>query len=434
MGPPRTSVRIRAGALLLLLALLAPGAVLGQSTHWNRIVFVDPDGRLATVRPDGLDPRLLTDAGEPALFPAWGPSGERIAAIFATARGGAVRVVDLREGAEPEPTELYRSVREPPFYLYWSPDGARVSFLANHPEGGIALHLADADGERERVLALGRPFYWQWAADGSRLLLHSGFGESDARLGFTDAEADTLGENLAAPGYFRAPGISPSGRYVAFGARAADRTGRLVLRPTAADPEGVVRVLPHEGHVAFGWSPTADVLALTSPPEPVPLSFGPIRLLDAATGELRVLTERPAFAFFWSPDGRRIAYLAPPPRTPGGQIAGAGPHRVQARPALLELRVVEVAPEAAGEAEDGAASGAGRDRALALFAPSQQFLTQFLPYFDQYALSHRLWAPDGSALVVPAVGADGRARVTVVPLEGEAREIAEGDMAFWNVR
>ena len=29
------------------------------------------------------------------------------------------------------------------------------------------------------------------------------------------------------------------------------------------------------------------------------------------------------------------------------------------------------------------------------------FAAQVLPYFDQYALSHRLWAPDGSALALP---------------------------------
>lgn len=425
----------RAIALLVgLLALLTAGAGAAQSRHWNRIAYIDPTGRLATVRPDGGDPQVLTGTGERAQFPAWGPSGERIATIVATPAGGVVRVYDLRTGLEPAVTELYRSRDEAPFYLYWSPDGGTVSFLATHPEGGIALRLADAAGDDERVLAVGQPFYWQWAGDGSRLLLHSGFAGPGSRLGFTEAAADTLAENLADPGFFQAPGISASGRWIAYGARAADGSGVVVLSSSPGEADAVRRELPHRGRAAMAWSPVGDVLAVMSPLQPAPVPFGPIQLLDAETGELTTATERPALAFFWSPDGRHIAYFTPPPRRPGGEIAGDGELRVgqaasarqvQQAPTLLALRVVEVAEGAPVE---------GADRELALFTPSRSFLGQFLPFFDQYALSHRLWAPDGSAVVLPAVGTDGSVHVTVVPLEGEARIVVEGDTPFWNVR
>jgi TolB protein len=55
-----------------------------------------------------------------------------------------------------------------------------------------------------------------------------------------------------------------------------------------------------------------------------------------------------------------------------------------------------------------------------------------LPYFDQYALSHRLWSPDSSALVLPIQVQD-EARIFVVPVSGgQPQEIAVGDMAFWS--
>jgi TolB protein len=75
------------------------------------------------------------------------------------------------------------------------------------------------------------------------------------------------------------------------------------------------------------------------------------------------------------------------------------------------------------------------DGAIRLDRPvrlSDTFVSQLLPYFDQYALSHRLWSPDGSAIVLPLVGDDGRTRITVLQQDGgRPREIAEAEIAFW---
>ena len=76
----------------------------------------------------------------------------------------------------------------------------------------------------------------------------------------------------------------------------------------------------------------------------------------------------------------------------------------------------------------------GLPRKLATFTPAPSFLTQFLPFFDQYARSHRLWSPDGRALVLSTLDG-GRRRLVVVPVDGgPARTIAEGEMAFWSPR
>jgi TolB protein len=75
---------------------------------------------------------------------------------------------------------------------------------------------------------------------------------------------------------------------------------------------------------------------------------------------------------------------------------------------------------------------AGTGRHLAAFTPTVLFLVQFLPYFDQYALSHRLWSPDSEALVLPMQDS-GTNRVFVVPASGgRARALAEGSIAFWS--
>jgi TolB protein len=74
----------------------------------------------------------------------------------------------------------------------------------------------------------------------------------------------------------------------------------------------------------------------------------------------------------------------------------------------------------------------GQRQHLTTFQPADEFVTQFLPFFDQYALSHQLWSPASDALVVPAVR-EKQLHVLVVPLDSsQPRAIAEGHMAFWS--
>ncbi|MCX6045480.1 MAG: hypothetical protein NT075_10230, partial [Chloroflexi bacterium] len=74
----------------------------------------------------------------------------------------------------------------------------------------------------------------------------------------------------------------------------------------------------------------------------------------------------------------------------------------------------------------------GRTQTLAVFEPWALFVNQFLPFFDQYALSHRLWSPDSDALVVPMVKGN-KAQIYILPINGgTARPIAEGFMATWS--
>jgi len=114
-----------------------------------------------------------------------------------------------------------------------------------------------------------------------------------------------------------------------------------------------------------------------------------------------------------SPDGKTIAFLSP---ADGSGARAPGP--AQAASALLDLWLVDVA--------------SGEERKLATFQPGLVFVTQFLPFFDQYALSHRLWSPASDALALPVREADGSERIYIFPSDGsDPRPLAEGSMAFW---
>ena len=208
-------------------------------------------------------------------------------------------------------------------------------------------------------------------------------------------------------------------------AGAQDKDLRVVVEDRQTGERASVE---HTGLVALSWSPTENLLAFTSPRTAQAAFIGPLRLLDAATGETQTLVNDAVAGFFWSPDGRSIAYLtlesgstSPGASRPSGLAAVAGSRSLQQdHPDIrLKLWVVDVAD--------------GKQRLLTSFNPTGLFVTQFLPFFDQYALSHRIWSPAGDAIVLPMVEASGREAVYIVPTDGRAlQRLVDGSMAFWS--
>ena len=386
----------------------------------NRIVVVSEDGSLRTLNPDGSGRRLYHLSDLSFRFPAWSPDGASIAAIGSNASESGVYV--LKDADDPQATALFLSQSRAPFYLYWAPDSSQIAFLANDPVGGIGLWLADRERkDRVRQLSSGQPYYWQWLSDSAELFVHSGGAGTAARLDFLQVQDGGRGPNIAPPGQFQAPGLSPSGAYLAFAEEIGSQKSQVVIQARQGSER---QAAPHSGAAAMSWSPGSDQLAYISPPAPAPHHFGSLRLLTPETGADRTLTARTVVAFFWSPDGRSIAYLSP---AGSGNGSGAGlpstailtSAHSQAQSLLLDLWLVDVS--------------SGSQRLLTTFQPGRLFLEQFLPYFDQYALSHRLWSPASDALLVPLTESDGTERVYIVPTGGESpRPLVEGTLGFWS--
>jgi len=199
-------------ALLSYLTLRSPFMSSGRLSTWvrqaapsaggvNRIVVVSEDGSLRTLNPDGTGRRLYHLSDLSFRFPAWSPDGASIAAIGSNTSESGVYV--LRDADNPQATALFLSLGQAPFYLYWSPNSTQIAFLANDPETGIGLWLADRERkDKARQISSGRPYYWQWLQNSAELFVHSGGEGAEARLGFLKVEDGGSGANIAPPGVF----------------------------------------------------------------------------------------------------------------------------------------------------------------------------------------------------------------------------------------
>jgi TolB protein len=74
----------------------------------------------------------------------------------------------------------------------------------------------------------------------------------------------------------------------------------------------------------------------------------------------------------------------------------------------------------------------GDIRSQPVVQPGARFVDQLLTYFDQYALSHRIWAPDSASVLLPETETDGTTHVSVRFVDGRTPVALDGDIAFWS--
>ena len=424
---------------------VSPGLTVAPSTaNDSRLAVVDAGGRLETTDAAGGSVVPYGQPGVSFSFPAWSPDGSRIAVLGQRGSESAVYLFTTHaEGAAAtDPTIIYSSADRPPFYLYWAPDGHTLTFLTTEPDG-IALRMAPADASAPAsIVRHGSPMYWVWA-DPGRLLVHS--GGADGFFGEVGADGTSVEPEAIEPGGFRAPAVTSDGRFRAYVAPGNGTTQQVVV-------ESRDRSNPHRlivfGAAAIEFGPATSELAFIAPAttgREVAFPVGPLRLIDAASGDVRTLLAGSVVAFFWSPDGRTIAALEV--TAPGDdKVATSGETTLASVRMPRDTRVTDIPAVAPGTSSlrTAAASGlalglafvdvdSGTIRSQRPVLVSDTFTAQLLPFFDQYALSHRLWSADGASIVIPVVADDGTDRLLVVQANGSgARPVADGVAGFWS--
>lgn len=118
---------------------------------------------------DGTEPRSLDLAPGNFLAPAFSPDGrEVLTAVMGATENDNTLVASDRQGNSPRTIAKYGGF----IAFAWAPNGRQVAYLVT-PSGRLGqnsqIHLVDADGRNDRVVADDSPIALFWSPDGSKL-------------------------------------------------------------------------------------------------------------------------------------------------------------------------------------------------------------------------------------------------------------------------
>jgi TolB protein len=365
----------------------------------GRLIVIDDAGNLVNVAPDGSDAIVLAEVVEGesvVLQPTWSPDGSRVAWVRLEATAGepaATLVTTTARGTER--TEAPTTVA--PFYLSWDPTSSRIAFLGSPGDDDIQLGVVDvsAGGTEATSLDRGDPFYLSWDPTGHELLVHVGFDRLD-RLSL-DGSLDTVNSR---PGSFRAPVWTADGASFVYAAGTPAGQHLVVQDVARARADDLVSF---SGSIAFVVSPDGSRIAFQVVEGANDVQ--PLSVIDRETGDVEQVTSSFVPAFFWSPRGDRLLHMLP--------------------------------EEDAGQVWFRWAVWGGNETITSdRFYPSQTFGRDYLPFFEQYAQSMSLWAPDGSAFAYAGINEAGEAGVWVQTVRppGAPVRVMDGSFATWSPR
>jgi Tol biopolymer transport system component len=361
----------------------------------GRIAVLDSSGTLTVFDADGSDAAFIAVSDPAATLvrqPTWSPDGTRIAWVGLDADGTSAEVMtSAADGTEPTDT----AVAAAPFYLSWDPTSSRIVYLGGSATADIELGLVDVAASTTAPIDAGSPFYFSWAPQGKQLLVHVGSDRLDKLA--IDGTFTPVGDH---PGRFSAPVWTADGRTLFYVSEGKGRQ-RLIAHDVATDRrETLVRF---DGVITFVVSPDGSRVAYQVV-EDGPKIAVPLSVIDRTTGTTDHVADQYSPAFFWSPDGSKLLSMLP---------------EVDER---LWFRW--------GVWEDGSSFATGR------FVPSIELSREYLQFFEQYAQSMTLWAPDGSAFVYAGENESQGSGVWIQPAspDTEPVRVADGVVASWSPR
>lgn len=406
-----------------LLAILGPASL-------NRIVFVGNDLNIYTVDPKGAQKTQLTKDGDGGTargysFPTWAPDNRHIAFVGVSyARGSAsdgTLISETTDGSKS--VSLYKSAQSIPFYLYWSPDGHFVTFLASKGNGQLALGLAQGDKENSmEELDSGSPLYFAWSPDSQRMLLHVGGALGDtnqARIALLPlAQRGSAHAISTSPGSFSAPQWSPDGQHLLFSTEDASNTQAVAV--ANAQGESTQILFKYDGRISFSWSPSGDRIAyiVTDATMQVP-NYGHVQMVDINGKNTQEVSQDPALAFFWSPNGKKLAYLTVQVSSGSSSYRSVGLGQQGGQTVQLQWKVKDL--------ESGAT------KLVTSFIPTETFIN-LLPFYDQYARSLTFWSPDSKSIVYASTDSSGNGTIWIAGVDSTTppAKVGEGQFASWS--
>jgi len=395
----------------------------------GHIVYVGVDSNIYTMNQAGQDIVMIT--GQSAIgrdtsddityfYPAWSPNGEKLA--FVGYRLGDDRSVEAAlYTAKYDGKEFAKVFSEPgkqPFYVYWLPDSSDISLLSGTTgDDRFVMDIVSVDGSASQEIGRGIPFYWAWAPDGDALIAHKS-SRPGAELGSTSLSLVKVGDTVIdtslniRPSLFQSPVFSPDGKYFIAGIQNGAGEGKLVLVEESGDRRQVL--VDIEGQAAFDWSPDGDMIAYMAGSPTIYGAVGELKLVDLTDIDNPVVSDTNAsgvIAFFWNNSGDKLACFS---------IGKTGVSNGVTEEFVLELSVLDVE--------------SGESMSLTSLRPTDAFMTQIVPHFDQYQRSSTIWSPNDRYLVINSITEDNKPGIFVIDATGslQPRLANYGVMPFWS--
>ncbi len=399
------------------------------AANTNLIAYINDEGELYVIQPTGegkrklasgeilqtiaFSPQQRTTGQEFYSWPVWSPDGSRVACF--RVNNGEHGPTDGLYIFDVHSAQVLHAYEEPglrPIYAYWAPNNQHLAVLLGGP-GAFSVGVWPVEGKQKpKTVAQGAPFYFHWRMDGQALLAHAG-GDPEAKEGHSVSVID-IGSGKRQlvtrdPAAFGPPSWSNDGHWLAYGNQMKNKEqSQITIAMADGSSPKSLGALPLR--IAIEWSPTQPVLAVATSSFVGDPLLEELKLIDVPSGKTRTLVKDHFAAYFWSPDGAHILYAK---RKLGTDLWAWAVANVQD----------------------------GRTYDVVDFVPSRPLLLIF-QYFDQYALSHRLWSPDSKHFVFAgAVGAevrplDGLQNPTVYIVDAIAqakpKSLADGHVAFWS--
>uniref|UniRef100_A0A7S2ZA59 UVR domain-containing protein n=1 Tax=Rhodosorus marinus TaxID=101924 RepID=A0A7S2ZA59_9RHOD len=319
--------------------------------------------------------------------PSWSPSGDYLAVVKVSVVDPKQRRLLVFNVFENELVVDW-NIEETPFYFFWSPCGTVLTYLSSK-NGDLTCECVDVQTrERRPQFGDGRPFFydmkqtdtiWGVAHIGSKSVVEC----------FKLFEAPEKRERIVlteSPGSFKSPQWHPNASQEG-GSQALymvkDGTSSILKCTDIVSGESANLIRIGNGASVFSMSPDGSRLAILvrgERAEELTVIDGPFDANDQRNMEdspftvnLSVPFSR-TLAFFWSPDSKKLLYLSEP-------MDSISQYHCR-------WNVYDFSRNVLARFEE--------------HAPSKIFLTQIVPFFDQYSRSHRIWSADSSAFCYSA--------------------------------
>lgn len=406
------------------LNLPLPSIDVDRITNQNgMIAYLGDDGNIYIANPldtstDARPIRVTDDAKAPASegsdpylmygLPSWSPDGKYLAFSAVSGSGQTFPTTNQvvlvnRDGQE---AHAAYDGEHWPIYYNWSPNSSQLGVLTQSAQGQtFALRRVGIEGDGGEAIDTGVPLFWAWSPDSGTMLVHASNTRLAAlQLGSVVQERD-LGLQLGA---FQAPAISPDGLN-ALAAVALNATTQQLVRIDLGS--GDVNPLIEVGsEVSFNWSPDGNRVALIARSTDNKYNFpaGPLTVLSSGNGAVETTVDEDVIAFFWAPNGKRLAYLALIDPKDGSAFPN------------ITLKLLDV--------------GGWTPREIVAISPTNEFMSQIVPLFDQFSQSTTPWSPDSSSFVLTIQESSSSTGVYQINLDGASggRRIGSGPVAFWS--